>query len=71
MNIRDKMLRAYFKVAETMNQDDYVSESSHCFHRTKKYAFFVEARRLNEDGYLPEEVPFRAYKTSGSTTTHN
>jgi hypothetical protein len=58
MNVRDKMLKSYFKVGEAMNKDEQISMSSHCFHRTKKYAFFVEARRLNDDGYLSEGVPY-------------
>ena len=56
MNVRDKMLQAYFKVVEHILTDEQVSTSSRCFHRTKKYACFVEVRRLNDDEYLPVEM---------------
>lgn len=56
MNIRDKMLKAYFHVAEGMDEDKAMRTCARCFHRTKQYAFFVEARRLDADGYLSGEI---------------
>lgn len=53
MTIPEKMLKAYFIVAERMNEDGEMASSVHAFHRTKKYAFFVEAMRLDENGSLP------------------
>jgi hypothetical protein len=55
MSIRDKMLRAYFKVAEKVGEDTAIVKSASLFHRNKRYAFFVEARRLDKDGNLPGE----------------
>jgi hypothetical protein len=49
------MLRAYFKVAEKVGEDTAIVKSASLFHRNKKYAFFVEARRLDKDGNLPGE----------------
>jgi len=49
------MLKAYFHVAEKMGEDEDMTAFAHAFHRTKKLAFFVEARRLDEDGFLPGE----------------
>lgn len=49
------MLKAYFKVAENMEEYPDVDETNHFFHRTKKCAFFVGARRLDKDGFMPEE----------------
>ena len=56
--ITDKILGAYFHVAESMNGDEYMTSSKHYFHRTKKYAFSVMAERLDEDGYLPGEKEY-------------
>ena len=50
-----KLLKAYFIAAEHMNEDPQMIETKHYFHRTKKYAFFVGAGRLNKDGWLPGE----------------
>jgi len=60
MKITEKMLKSYFRVAEKMNQDEggAMSACAHAFHRTKKYAFFVEAKRLNEDGFLTDEARY-------------
>lgn len=52
--IPQKLLDAYFKVAETMF-DPKILETKHYFHRTKKYAFFVGAARLDDKGKLPGE----------------
>jgi hypothetical protein len=54
-SIPAKLLKAYFIAAEHMNEDPRVTETKHYFHRTKKYAFFVGAGRLNKNGKLPGE----------------
>ena len=59
MNITEKMLKAYFGVAEHIKSDQQMTATAKAFHRTKKVAFFVEARRLNEDGLLPDEIPYQ------------
>lgn len=56
MTIRDKMLKAYFYVAKKMDEDGAMTRCSRLFHRNKKYAFFVEARLLDKDGYLNGEI---------------
>jgi hypothetical protein len=56
MKIIDKMMKSYFHVAEEMNIDEQMTRCARCFHRTKKEAFFVEARRLDKDGYLAGEI---------------
>jgi hypothetical protein len=56
MTIQEKMLKAYFHVAEDMVADPSMNRSAYLFHRTKKEAFFVEARRLDKDGYLTGEI---------------
>ena len=58
MNIRDKMLQSYFHTAEEMNTDEQMTRCARCFYRTKKVAFFVEARRLDKDGYLQGEKKY-------------
>jgi len=63
MKITEKMLKAYFGTAESMNQDPQMTACAKAFHRTKKVAFFVEARRLNKDGLLPDEVPYQEKHT--------
>jgi hypothetical protein len=55
MNIRDKMLNAYFKVAEKMDKEPDLLASTHYFHRTKKLAFVIKALRLDKTGLLPGE----------------
>ena len=55
--IPEKLLGAYFHVAEGMDKDPDMTETKHYFHRTKKYAFFVGAGRLDKDGWLPGEKP--------------
>jgi len=55
MGIQDKILKAYFHVAEKMGEDKDLTKTVHFFHRNKKYAFFVGAERLDEDGWLPGE----------------
>ena len=55
MKITEKMLKAYLSVAESMNQDKDMATCARFFHRTKKCAFCVEARRLDKDGWLPGE----------------
>jgi hypothetical protein len=56
MTIIDKMLKAYFHVAEGMDKDKGAQSWAASFHRNKKLAFFVEARRLDKDGCLQGEV---------------
>lgn len=56
--ITDKMLRAYFRVAETMEKDPSMTSAKRYFHRTKKVAFSVMAERLDKDSLLPGEGPF-------------
>lgn len=56
MRIIDKMLKAYFHVADGMDKDKGAQSWAASFHRNKKYAFFVEARRLDKDGYLVGEI---------------
>ena len=58
MKITEKMLKAYFAVAESMNQDKDMTTCARFFHRTKKCAFCVEARRLDEDGWLTDETRY-------------
>jgi hypothetical protein len=67
-----KLLKAYFIVAEHMNEDPQMVETKHYFHRTKKYAFFVGAGRLNKDGWLPGEKsrsPPSSYLGPGASAT--
>ncbi len=63
MRIIDKMLKAYFHVAETIQQRPLVTSSKHYFHRTKKVAFSVMAEALDADGFLPGEHPFVTKRT--------
>ncbi len=65
MRIIDKMLKAYFKVAETMETYPRVTSSKRYFHRTKKVAFSVMAERPDADGLLPGETPFVTKKGRG------
>lgn len=53
MNIGDKMLRAYFMVAEEMNSDKSMMEAALRFHENKNCLFFVEARRRDEHQMRP------------------
>lgn len=64
MNIREKMLRAYFSAAENLKSDPAMVASAKAFHRTKTAAFFVEARRLNKNGLLPDESPYQTEHTT-------
>ena len=57
MNIPDKLLKAYFKVAEALESEPEMSSSKHYFHRTKKVAFSVMAERLDKNGLLEGEGP--------------
>ena len=64
MNVQEKMLKAYFRVAEHLKTDPAMIATAHAFHRTKKTVFFVEARRLDKDGLLPgEEGPYQEKHT--------
>ncbi len=58
MRIIDKMLKAYFHVAETMNEEGRLLSVKTLFHRTRKVAFSVVAEKLNKAGLLPGERPF-------------
>lgn len=58
MKITDKMLKAYFHVAEDLQMDPQMTQSASLFHRTRKVAFFVEARKLDENGLLATEKEF-------------
>lgn len=60
MTIKDKMLRAYFRVAEHIDEDTSITATKHYFHRTKKNVFAVVAERLDKNGLLPGE--FRVKK---------
>jgi len=55
MSVRDKMLRAYFCVAEHLKSDPAMVSTEKAFYRTKKVAFFVKAYRLDEDGLMAGE----------------
>jgi len=56
MTIQQKMLRAYFKAAEAMQQGEpYLVCTTEYFHRTKKVVFSIIATRLNKAGLLPGE----------------
>jgi len=56
MNVRAKMLHAYFRATEALLNNPSVTGVREAFHRTKKYAFFIDARRLGKDGLLPGET---------------
>ena len=63
-SIPEKMLKAYFAVAEALNQDKEMTSSAHYFHRTKKHAFSIKAERLGPNGRLPgEEAPYQDQHT--------
>jgi hypothetical protein len=54
MNVHDKMMRAYLRVAQEMIQEGgELTKQAELFHRTKKIAYYVEGRRLEENGGLP------------------
>ena len=55
MTTQDKLIKAFFYVADKIASDDELVETKHYFHRTKKYAFYVGAQKLDENGYLPGE----------------
>ena len=64
MGIKDKILKAYFNVAESIDSDEKMIISSRLFHRNKKYAFFVEVRRLDENGCLEGEIKIDPFISS-------
>lgn len=64
MGIKDKILKAYFNVAESIDSDEKMIISSRLFYRNKKYAFFVEARRLDDNGCLEGEIKINPFVSS-------
>ncbi len=65
MRIIDKMLKAYFHVAEVAQEHPSLISAKRTFHRTKKVAFSVVAEKLDKDGLLPGEHPFVTKKGRG------
>lgn len=55
MGIIDRMAKAYETVTASMKEDSVMTRCARLFYRNKKYAYFIEARRLDKDGYLVGE----------------
>lgn len=57
-SIKEKLFDAYDYVSKEIMMGGGLTSIAWMAYRNKKYAIFVEARKLDKDGYLASEQPF-------------